>query len=141
MITDKMLEENTTPWGLLSLDMRNALQACNLNELEIYMGVSGWTEPIRYPSLMDHTATLRKKPAPPTKPDIPWDAIKDEFKWAARNKSGVVYVFTHIPEVSPSFSCWDMSYSFGPQRSRNLGSLVKFDPGTCDWQDSLVQRP
>ena len=64
MITDKMLEENTTPWGLLSLDMRNALQACSLNELEVYIGVSDWTEPICYPRLMDYTATLRKKATP-----------------------------------------------------------------------------
>ena len=39
MITDKMLEENTTPWGLLSEEMKDALKACNLKELEVYRGV------------------------------------------------------------------------------------------------------
>ena len=141
MITDKMLEENTTPWGLLSEEMRNAFQDCNLKELEIYLGVSGWVKPARYTSLTAHSVTFRKKSTPLTKPEIPWDAIKDEYKWAARDSSGKVWIYTSIPEVSPSFGSWDTPLGRGPQIADFISRSLKVDPGTCDWKDSLVQRP
>ena len=138
MITDKMLEENTTPWGLLSEEMKDALKACNLKELEVYTGVTGWSEASTYPSVVTpHTATLRKKPTPLTKPDIPWGAIKDEFKWAARDESGAVWVYGGKPVVCEDDGYWTLKSLGGVSI---LNEAIRVDPGACDWKDSLVHR-
>lgn len=70
-----------------------------------------------------------------TKPSIDWSHVHSDFKALARAADGVGYIYTARPEPE-SFS-W-----------RNAGDEVitanyfaSYDPGTCDWKDSLVERP
>ena len=134
MITDKMLEENTTPWGLLSEEMKEAFTECGVENLEWYEGAGEWKRGAYLPS--PDVLTLRKKPVPLTKPDIPWGAIKDEFKWAARDRSGAIWLYEQEPKPRSVVGEWG-----GSGRTTLLGSAVRMDPGTCDWKDSLVERP
>ena len=133
MITDKMLEENTTPWGMLSEDMRKALRGCQY--LEYYDSYGNWSY-FESGRLEWSNYIIRKKPVPLTKPDIPWDAIKDEYKWVARDRSGAIWVYEEEPKSRSFAGEWG-----GSGRTTLLGSAVRMDPGTCDWKDSLVERP
>ena len=136
MITDKMLEENTTPWGLLSVEMMEAFGRIKFGDLEYYAGSEEW-KGVTQPRFED-IITLRKKPVPLTKPVIPWDVIKDEYKWAARSAGGLVFAYTQKPDMY-SHCCWT---SVGISDCRLIDNeLLEFDPGTCDWKDSLVERP
>ena len=137
MITDKMLEENTTPWGLLSVEMMEAFSSNRFGDLEYYAGSGDWKE-VTFWSRFDDKITVRKKPTPLTKPDIPWEFIKEEYKWAARSAEGLVFAYTQKPDMY-SHCCWT---SVGISDCRLIDTeLWDFDPGTCDWKDSLVERP
>ena len=132
MITDKMLEENTTPWGLLSEEMKEAFHKCD--EFEHYNCQGFWCSYNR--GQIFANSIIRKKPAPLTKPVIPWDVIKDEFKWAARDEIGSIWVYERKPELKVPVGEW-----ISRACHRVLGFELRVDPGTCDWKDSLVERP
>lgn len=136
MITDKMLEENTTPWGLLSQEMREAFREHPITDLEEYSGFCGWIVTNMFPT-ESSARTLRKRTIPLTKPDIPWGFIRPKFKWAARSGSGLVFAYQKEPVLYTKGECWLST------RASILidNELLAFDPGTCDWKDSLVQRP
>ena len=136
MITDKMLEENTTPWGLLSEDMREAFRGCK--DLECYDSSGVWIPVCTH---MTIGAAVRKKPIPLTKPDIPWEFIKDEYKWAARDLNDEVFLFEHPPSCDRAAGIWHHDDHRCPQSPVQISNILDFDPGTCDWKDSLVERP
>jgi hypothetical protein len=72
------------------------------------------------------------QPAPDaTKPQVPWDAMSDDIKWLARDEDGEFAGYKEKPIAGPDY--W-------AGNGVNI-SGVKIDPGTCDWRDSLVQRP
>lgn len=70
---------------------------------------------------------------PKTKPSIDWSHVSPEFKWMATDASGETYLYTEEPEFFEY--CWDgvdLIYVQG---------FASFKEGTCDWKDSLVERP
>ena len=143
MITDKMLEENTTAWGLLSTEMQNAFLACTAVS---YYGLDGnWSKSNLSPHSLttDKTIVLRKYVAPLTKPDIPWDMIQEEYKYAVKNHYGNIWIYDFLPLVyNPALET--KGYWYPSQRNADkkcISDFLKIDPGTCDWKDSLVERP
>lgn len=63
---------------------------------------------------------------------IPWDAIKPEYKWAARDQGGGVYLFKKEPRVGSG--TW-LSNTW------RFSDFLNIDPGTKPWDQSLVRRP
>jgi hypothetical protein len=66
-----------------------------------------------------------------TKPQVPWDAMSDDIQWVARDEDGEFAGYMEKPIAGPDY--W-------AGNGLNI-STVKINPGTCDWRDSLVQRP
>ena len=73
-----------------------------------------------------------------TIPDsINWDHVAPEWKWMARDKSGVVYFFKNEPKSGDRDSeIW--SAAGGHMEARGFASYTR---GTVDWQQSIVRRP
>lgn len=82
---------------------------------------------------IDLTKINRVKPKPLTKPSVDWSVIKPEYRWLARDEDGCAWVFIDKPK---SIGFWTGELDF-----REVSFLASYTPGTCDWQDSLVERP
>lgn len=79
----------------------------------------------------------RVKEVPVTKPPINWDHVHPDFKWIATDKDGQTYLYSEKPVIRFD-SCWNIHVCGMSVDARHFQSLV---PGTCDWRDSLVERP
>ena len=69
-----------------------------------------------------------------TKPSIDWNHVNESFKWLAMDADGSSYIYADKPLLG------------NPQWTTNLPCtsathFASFTPGTCDWKDSLVERP
>ena len=71
-----------------------------------------------------------------TKPSIDWTQIKDEYKWLAVDVNNCAYVYENEPNID-GIAYWCSS---GPTYF-HVNGLVSYSRGTCDWKDSLVERP
>jgi hypothetical protein len=69
-----------------------------------------------------------------TKPSINWDHVKSRCICLARDESGRVYLYSEIPEQGAT------SWIQGTPEC-GVEGFASYDPGTCDWKDSLVIRP
>lgn len=69
-----------------------------------------------------------------TKPSIDWDHVAPQFKWMATEHGGGTWLHENEPECA--FNGWA---SYGHYLPADF--FASFTPGTCDWRDSLVQRP
>lgn len=71
----------------------------------------------------------------PTKPSIDWSHVHPDYNWLARDSDGEVWIYSDLPTREGDF--W---WASGGEvtRGKGFGSCT---PGTCDWRDSLVQRP
>ena len=70
------------------------------------------------------------------KPSIDWSHVKGEYKWLSVNKDGSAYVYTNEPERSGSDYWYSYTGSFN-----EVNGLSSYSRGTCDWKESLVERP
>lgn len=75
-----------------------------------------------------------------TKPSIDWKQVSLPFRWLAKDADGVAYLFTGKPFLENYLYYGEWCVSNGAQYSLAL-SHVSYNPGTCDWKDSLVERP
>lgn len=72
----------------------------------------------------------------PTKPSIDWSHVSKEYCWMATGGGGATYLFKVKPEINFMYKKWNF-----------VGDVVRastftsFIPGTCEWKDSLVERP
>lgn len=64
---------------------------------------------------------------------IPWEVIKPEYKWAAMDESGSLWVYEGKPKAGDS--AWGYSGNLD-----GIGALNINTTG-IDWRESLVQRP
>ena len=71
-----------------------------------------------------------------TKPSIDWTQIKDEYKWLAVDVNGCAYVYENEPNNDGSAHWCSSSAAYF-----HVNGLVSYSRGTCDWEDSLVERP
>ena len=79
----------------------------------------------------------RAKPVPL---QVPWDAIWPKWKFAARKRSGDVYLFTSRPYCDGDSGDWCPSKA-GEQTYLSDMDIYKVVVGTVDWAKSLIQRP
>lgn len=130
------LTQNLIQWDLLTDDVREAFRALPKEALE-YWNAGKWL-PVVVSRWVDHTV-YRQNPdwtaEPLTKPDVPWDVLVDWVQWVVRDPSGEFFGFETMPVAGinnwiKTSDCVFIS-----------SSIIKFDPGTCDWRDSLVMRP
>lgn len=63
---------------------------------------------------------------------IPWEHIKPEYKWAAMDESGVVWMHKEEPGI-----CKDGWFSTGNYAS----AILNINTTGIDWRESLTARP
>jgi hypothetical protein len=126
------LTKITTPFGLLDPETREALKAHG-GPYEYY-SLQGWFPASFAISLSPHLV-FRVKPQPTTKPSIDWSHVAPEYKWLARDKCGDAYLYLSEPEL-----CQTVWIS-GGEHTQIARVFASYTPGTCDWRDSLVERP
>lgn len=71
------------------------------------------------------------------KPSIKWEQIAPEFTWLAKDPNGDVRIFSGKPHINGPGTCWS---GFGLDHF-DVGFLASCKAGSCDWKDSLVERP
>ena len=69
-----------------------------------------------------------------TKPSIDWDHVSEDFQYLAQDSNGVCYLYSGKPSQGERQWVPDMLCT-------STGSFASFVPGTCNWEDSLVERP
>ena len=84
-------------------------------------------------ALFPHPVEVIKKI---TKPAINWDHVHSKFKYLAQDADGSAWLYAEKPQINPS-SHWSVVLS----NHTKADSHASYDPGTCDWKDSLVERP
>ena len=70
------------------------------------------------------------------KPSIDWDHVHSKFKYLAQDADGSAWLYAEKPQINHS-SHW--SGVLGGHAKAE--SHATYDPGTCDWKDSLIERP
>ena len=70
--------------------------------------------------------------------DTIWDGINPEYKWAAKDKNGDVYMYTDEPKINKLHSIWfkPFGYSKTFKMRGQHASLV-----SVKWHHSLISRP
>lgn len=71
---------------------------------------------------------------PTKKLDIPWQFIKPEFKWAAIDENGDIFLHIDKPVLGNSY--W---LNYAP--CKRINDTVNIDTTGVDWKTSLTQRP
>jgi len=122
-----------TPFGLLSKKKQAALKAHYDagGDVETFRAAGYWDELLL--PCWHHDMTYRAKPVMQTKPKVPWEVVSDEWTCVARDADGKIYLYDSEPEIIGLR--WVICGQFTECR------LLKVDPGTCGWKDSLVFRP
>jgi len=69
-----------------------------------------------------------------TSPSADWSHVHPDYNWLARDQDDEGYFHEREPD---QLSC---GWSAGPTYSP-AAVFTSYNPGTCDWKDSLVQRP
>ena len=68
------------------------------------------------------------------KPSIDWSHVSEDFRYLAMDECGLPHLFVEKPE--PIDVEWTTYALF--IYAKHFASFI---PGTCDWKDSLVERP
>lgn len=84
------------------------------------------------PSLYPYPVEITKKV---TKPTVNWNHVNSRYNYLAQDESGTCWVYENVPILIED----EWASSRGDCTPADcLQSLV---PGTCSWEDSLVERP
>lgn len=80
--------------------------------------------------------------APPRKPSIDWSHVSSEYKWMARDENGRGYFYDKRPLINKK-GYWkpDCSTLHDSAKCVSAEGFASYKPGSCDWKDSLVERP
>jgi hypothetical protein len=70
-----------------------------------------------------------------SKPSINWDHVRAEYKFLAQDANGNAWLYWEKPESGDDH--WYATQGLCSEAE----SHVSYGPGTCDWKDSLVERP
>jgi hypothetical protein len=128
------LTQITAPFGLLDDDTQARLRAWPHGWEFVSFDKMGWGE--AEGPIWAFTATYRAKPAPLTQDVYPWGQIPKGMDWAARDESGFAFTYACVPVAGKLQWC-----SSGGDFARIDNCHVGYQRGTCDWRDSLQQRP
>lgn len=85
-----------------------------------------------FPGLFESTKYRLKQ----IKPTINWDHVNPTFRWLAVDGDGYAHLYETKPDLETG-EYWAVSSGTGT-RAEFFASYTR---GTCDWRDSLVQRP
>lgn len=71
---------------------------------------------------------------------IPWEALKADYRWAAKDEDGEIYVYTEKPKPD------SLGLGLGYWRYEGLNYrvdavMITQDPDNIGWKESLIQRP
>jgi hypothetical protein len=119
-----------TPFGLLEPETQEALKAHG-GPYEVYCH-GEWLEN-NYPTFR-LAVVYRVKPQPLTKPSIDWSHVAPKWRWLARDADDDAFLYKEKPYAL--HSKWSSS-----KEIRRADTFASYTPGTCDWKDSLVERP
>lgn len=61
---------------------------------------------------------------------VDWAKIPERFKWVATDINGLAYAFERMPQRR-----------VGGWYEGGAGVFASYQPGDCDWKDSLIERP
>lgn len=129
------LTKITTPFGLLDEvygeGAQEALKAHG-GPYEYFTHEGNWLEA---PAFWMVNLVYRVKPAPLTKPSIDWSHVAPKFKWMAQDENGDAYLYAES-KPDAAHSVWVTEGAFC-----ECSAFPGYTPGTCDWKDSLVERP
>lgn len=87
------------------------------------------------PSYIWPDSAYRIKPA--KKLHIPWEIIKPEYKWAAMDGNGVVFVYEEVPVKASGW--WNVRVNNGVASC--ISETLSIDTTGISWENSLTQRP
>ena len=107
------------------IDLLDALQE---GELEWCSRTGDW----RKAWVIDPSDVMRRRPKHLTKPSIDVSHVSAKCKWLARNNDGDAYLYRDKPNILGSINAWVNAYPIDAE------VFASYDPGTCDWKDSLV---
>ena len=132
----RALRRNTTPFGLLSKEMKDAFRA-NEGPIEYY-SFSGekWRfteEPVWGNQYIYRLATLAESALIPDV--VPWGDIAPGWDYFARDENG-------YPKVAkiPFIKDYDV-FVAGDGSTVHIAAFANYRIGTTDWKDSLQIRP
>lgn len=115
------------PFEELDRETKIALFAAWVDGVQIENNHGAVTHP-----LWKHGMTYR---VAATKPSIDWSHVAPQFKWIATNCDGYTWLYDDQPEILVKMWRYNGSHCI------EVDAFASFVPGTCDWKDSLVQRP
>ena len=84
------------------------------------------------PSLYPYPVQIFKEV---TKPSICWEHVQKDFKFLAQNSDGSAHLYWEKPVLR------ETSWQTTQGDCAEAHQFASYVPGTCDWQDSLVERP
>lgn len=116
--------------------MQAALEGEQIEILDLDNTSVGWSDTCGEPGFFWDRFDYRVKEVPLTKPSINWDHVHPDFKWLARDKVGTVFLYQNQPTLIRNV-LWDVVDGIIAQTFM----FASLDKGTCDWKDSLVERP
>jgi len=118
------------PLGMLKKKTRTALIAHN-GPIDLY-GPLGWA--VDRTPIWTPWRTYRA--APTTKPSVDWSALDEKWRFIAVDGDDWAYAHAERPNI------YDKQWVVpGGDCFRIDGFLSSYRPGTCDWRDSLIERP
>lgn len=136
--TRKYYEELACPLGMLENDDVRALRdAFHKGEpIELWTAQDGWKVTTIHPHYWNLDIPRRLKELPVIKPSVDWSQVPDCWNWMATDKDGGTFFFRTEPSIVGMY--WK-----GSEHANIVVHMMhtSFVPGTCDWKDSLVQRP
>jgi hypothetical protein len=124
---------DNVPFGRMPREAQLALFAAWLDGGVIQRADNGGWWPVDGPPEWWAVTAYRVRPAPVTPDVIPWAALAPKWKWAARDKNGSVWVYDQTPILE--------SVVWRTDEFEKIDRLLAIRIGTCDWRDSLQQRP
>lgn len=76
-------------------------------------------------------------PVPDWRDEIPWNCIKPEYRWVARDKNGEWAAYGRHPETRGDTGRWFM---YG-ETYAELSSAIAMPAGPDDWREAIAERP
>ena len=71
-----------------------------------------------------------------TKPSIDWNHVNENFRYLVMDECGQHWLTTNRPTILTTPERWICSGV-----AQSAGQFASLIPGTCNWKDSLVNRP
>ena len=86
------------------------------------------------PTLFPYPIEIVKKVV---KPSINWDHVHGKYNYLAADDMGNAWLYGKEPTIDDDGGYWDVELD----ELALADTHASYIPGTCDWKDSLVERP